>query len=248
MIPESEFTNVQALAHEMRQTAKLFRGLDLWPQPWNRFERENTRWWLVPSSDWPAYHHGKVSFDPTDKEANVLYCGFDVEKGFAPIVSEAYPSTRQRKLLLRDSWTWHSFMTDLVGGEVDEVVEEVAHRTGQSLILEFRAAYASAPDDFDPQARLGTKIVFEISGTELAAVGSEGEEWRFQPVGSCTKLAHLSDCIHSISDLDWIWIDLYFGILVSQGKPDEPVVERGELWSGTDLWEKALMPWQPWLV
>jgi len=248
MIPEYEFASVEALADELRETAELFSGLDLWPQPWNRFERENTRWWLVPSAEWPAYHHGKLSFDPTDNQANVLFCGFDVEKGFAPIVSDAYPSTRQRKLITRDSWTWHRFMVDLARREVDDVVEEVADRTGQSLRLEFRAGYASAPDDFDPQARLGTKIVFEISENELAAMGSEDEEWRFQPVGSCTKLADLRDCIEAIPDLDWIWIDLYLGMLVGRRDPDGPIAQLAELWSSTDLWQKALLPWRRWLM
>jgi len=247
-IPEYEFANVQALAHETRETAKLFTGLDLSPRPWNRFEPENTRWWLVPSADWPAYHHGKLSFDPTDDKAKVVYCGFDIEKGFGPIVSEGYPSTRQRKLIMRDSWTWNRFVTDLTGGVVGDVVQEVAQRTGRSLRLEFRADYASDPDDFDPEAPLSSRIVFEISGAELAAMGSEDEEWRFQPVGSCTKLADLGDCIHSISDLDWIWIGLYFGILAGRRKPNGPTGEPSELWSSSDLWEKALLPWQAWLV
>jgi len=232
----------------MRQTAELFSELDLWPQPWNRFERENTRWRLVPSSDWPAYHHGKLSFDPTHEEANVLYCGFDVEKGFAPIVSEAYPSTRQRKLLVRDSWTWYRFMTDLARGLAYDVVGEVAERTAQLWRLEFRAGYASDPDDFDPQARLGTKIVFEISGTRLSVTGSQREDRRLQPVLSCAKLADLPRCIQAVDELDWIWIDLYFGILVDRRKPGGPTTQHAGLWSSTDLWEKALLPWQGWLT
>ncbi len=248
MIPECEFANVQTLAHETRETAKLFTGLDLSPRPWNRFEPENTRWWLVPSTDWPAYHHGKLSFDPTEKKADVLYCGFDVEKGFGPIVGEGYPSTRGRNLIMGASWTWHRFVTDLTGGVVGDVVQEVAQRTGRSLRLEFRADYASDPDDFDPEAPLSTRIVFEISENELAALGSEGEEWRFQPVGSCTKLADLRDCIEAIPGLDWIWIDLYLGILVGRRQASTALDQRGELWSSSELWEKALMPWRPWLV
>jgi len=176
MIPEYEFASIQALAHEMPEAAELVSGLDLSPRPWNRFEPENTRWWLVPSTDWPAYRRGKLSLDPTDEKANVLYCGFDVEKGFAPIVGEGYPSTRRRDLIMRNSWTWHRFMTDLTRGVVDDVVQEVAHRTGRSLRLEFRADYASDPEDFDPEALLSNRIVFEISETELAATRSEGEE------------------------------------------------------------------------
>jgi len=166
MIPECEFANVQALAHEMREIAELVSGLNVSPRPWNRFEPKNTRWWLVPSTDWPGYHHGKLSFDPKDEKANVLYCGFDIEKGFAPIVGEGYPSTRRRNLIMRNSWTWHRFMKDLAGGVVADVVQEVADRTGKSLRLEFRADYASDPDDFDPEAPLDTRIVFDISGTE----------------------------------------------------------------------------------
>lgn len=249
MIPECEFPNVHSLALEMRETAELVSGLQLSPRPWNRFEPENTRWWLVPSRDWPAYHHGKLSLDPTDEEGNVLFCGFDVEKGVAPIVGEGYPAARRRDLIMADSWTWHRFMTDLTAGVVGDVVQELAHSMGQSMRLEFRTEYASNLDEFNPEARLNTLLVFEIGGTELSLTKSEGEHWRFQPVASCAKLAELPYCMQAMHDLlEWIWIDLYFGILVSRGKKDEPVVERGELWSSTDLWEKALMSWQPWLV
>jgi len=249
MIPECKFANVQALAHAMQETAELVSGLALSCRPWNRFEPENTRWWLVPSTDWPAYHHGKLSFDPTEEKGNVLYCGFAVEKGFDLVVREVYPSTGRRNLIMGDSWSWHRFMTDLTGGVVSDAVREVARRTGQSLRLEFRAGYASDPDEFDPEAPLSTRIVFAISGTELAFIGSEGEGWRFEPVVSCAALADLGRCIQAMDDsLDWIWIDLCFGILVGRWKPDGPVVEGCELWSSTDLWEKALMPWQPWLI
>lgn len=131
---------------------------------------------------------------------------------------------------------------------MDEVVQEVAQGTGQSLRLEFRAEYASDPSDFDPQAPLSTRIVFEISGTHLAFIESEGEKWRFEPVASCTKLADLSDYIQAIPDLDWIWIDLYVGLMVGQRRASTALDQRGELWSSSELWEKALMPWRPWLV
>jgi len=107
-------------------------------------------------------------------------------------------------------------MTDLTRGVVDDVVQEVAQGTGQSLRLEFRADYASDPDDFDPQAPLSSRMVFEISGTHLAFIESEGEKWRFEPAASCTKLADLSDYIQAIPDLDWIWIDLYVGLMVGR--------------------------------
>lgn len=116
MIPECEFPNVHALALEMRETAELVTGLNLSPRPWNRFEPEISRWWLVPSTDWPAYHHGKLSFDPKDEKASILYCGFDVEKGFGSIVAQAYSSTRSRNLIMGNSWTWYRFVTDLAGG------------------------------------------------------------------------------------------------------------------------------------
>jgi len=110
------------------------------------------------------------------------------------------------------------------------------------------AEYASDPSDFDPQAPLSTRIVFEISGTHLDFIESEGEKWRFEPVASCTKLADLTDYIRAIPDPDWIWIDLYLGLMVGRRQAGTALDQRGELWSSSELWEKALMPWRPWLV
>lgn len=51
-------------------------------RPWNRFEPDASLWWLVPSTDWPAYRYGKLYFDWLDKnDFSVMSCGLHVERG-----------------------------------------------------------------------------------------------------------------------------------------------------------------------
>jgi len=42
-------------------------------RPWNMYEPDTTTWWLVPSSDWPAYKHGKFHFDWGNREHTSIF-------------------------------------------------------------------------------------------------------------------------------------------------------------------------------
>jgi hypothetical protein len=77
----------------------------LTPRPWNRFDPDETLWWLVPSTEWPAYHHGKLVFSNERAPAGEIFAGLNVEKGFGEIAARAYPKT-QRTQLLGHGWAW----------------------------------------------------------------------------------------------------------------------------------------------
>ena len=34
----------------------------LTPRPWNIYSPDDTFWWLVPTTEWPAYRYGKYAF------------------------------------------------------------------------------------------------------------------------------------------------------------------------------------------
>jgi hypothetical protein len=59
------FRNIQEMARAVRESAELLEGRRYSPRPWNRFEPVNTDWWIVPSTDWPAYRYGKGMFKPS---------------------------------------------------------------------------------------------------------------------------------------------------------------------------------------
>ena len=50
------------------------------PRPYNMHEPETTLWWLVPSSEWPAYKYGKMYFNWSDPNRTALWVGFHTER------------------------------------------------------------------------------------------------------------------------------------------------------------------------
>ena len=63
-------------------------------RPWNKFDPDNTLWWVVPSTEWPAYKHGKLFFSRDRAPENSLFCGLHVEKGIDAKVESAYSSSK----------------------------------------------------------------------------------------------------------------------------------------------------------
>src|ERR1700752_3253793 len=112
----ADFRNPAALANAIRDAA----GMKLTARPFNYFEGDEGIWWLIPSTDWPAYKYGKFMFTarPNDGvgvipsvDADTIYCGYYIEKGLSPTVSAAYPSHAQ--WVMGTDWLWSKFIAAL---------------------------------------------------------------------------------------------------------------------------------------
>ena len=51
-------SSAQELAYAVNDRLRL----GLTARPWNIYAAADTFWWLVPSTDWPAYRYGKLAF------------------------------------------------------------------------------------------------------------------------------------------------------------------------------------------
>ena len=67
--------------------AKRYGGI-LTARPYNRFEPENTTWWLVPTTDWPAYRLPKILISKEKNDENLYHIGLYAEKGHGHVVAE----------------------------------------------------------------------------------------------------------------------------------------------------------------
>ncbi len=95
-------------------------------RPWNKYDPDNTLWWLVPSTDWPAYKHGKMFFCQKRASKGHLFCGLHIEKGFDPIVESAYPFARGRRLIMGSDWVWFDFLSDLDANRVSSTIAQAS--------------------------------------------------------------------------------------------------------------------------
>ena len=86
------------IAHGLNERLKL----GLTSRPWNMHSPADTLWWLLKSTDWPAYEHGKLVFSFAKDDArrrllgmndsvlglDMIFAGFNVEKGYGSVARQ----------------------------------------------------------------------------------------------------------------------------------------------------------------
>lgn len=253
------FRNIQEMAQAIRESAELIEGRRYSPRPWNRFEPENTDWWIVPSIDWPAYQYGKGTFRQTVRFPGQVFCGLTVEKGFGRIALEVYPELNKRGLVIDETWAWFKFLKGLKEGAVAPAAQAVAQETGSQVILEISAWYTSSPVDFDPHPLLDSKALegecrspldagrvwFTVADGGLEKLKERCIQDVMAPVAACGRLGDLAEAFRSNPEISWAWIDVYIGTLVTLADDDRA---SGEHWTASDIWRKLIRSWLPWIV
>ncbi len=249
MKPQCAYPNTQsasyAVDHYIREELDLPRKLTA--RPWNRFEPINTEWWLIPSTDWPAYHHGKFFFHAQD-DGRDLYCGFYVEKGLDPSITAAFPTGK--KLVMEKDWSWHRVLADMESGALNAPVLEIAKRSGCCVLLEVDGGFVDDPASYDPYAPPMDRsyLAFESDGTTLRQIWSELHGSQFAHLSPCESLPELARAISQVRQLEWTWIDLYIGLELEMAPLEHDPQRGSDLWEAPELWEKCLAPWLPWVV
>jgi len=65
--------------------------------PYNRFNPEESDWWVSPEKENPAYKYAKYAFDPNFGGDEDLLVGVHIEKGFGQLVAQLAPSAKHRR-------------------------------------------------------------------------------------------------------------------------------------------------------
>lgn len=254
------YTDHQKLAHGARDAAKPEAKLTT--RPWNMYKPADTTWWLIPSTDWPAYLHGKAYLAKDIRDPERIECGLDVEKGLDPIVAGPYPATRKKGFILDKAWkAWPKVLASLADGSLLEVANQVRANAGQPIQVRVASWYAQDPNDFDPHPLMSDK---ELFGECRSAVDG-GRIW-FQlepdgtlveleqrclregllPVADSRSLAQLAESLQPTHELNWSWIDLYLGVHMRRFSTEG--LPSGEVWYGDRIWPNLLRPWLPWII
>lgn len=249
--------HIYDLAHSVLEDANLSEARRFTPRPWNRFEPENTLWWIVPDTDWPAYRYGKGVLRKSDFQPAQVQCGLHVEKGFDPVVASVYPTLARRGHTLDKNWTWHQFTQDLADGKVGKTAQAITNITGSPVVLEVDIWYPTDPEDFEPHSIAQSEettdactrpgeaghIWFEIGDEELRKLGEARLTDFARGVAGCQQTLELATAVRS-NPMRWAWVDLYIGVLISL-VPGRPSGERD---ASFDLvWSKLIWPWLPWI-
>ena len=105
------FPNIRSLTVGIQSELKD-AGLKLIARPYNRFDTYKSVWWLVHSTDWPAYSRGKIVLIPEGPHVTI---GLNLEKG---IDANIAPS---RHLAHNSSWQWNEALPDIRNRIVDTI-------------------------------------------------------------------------------------------------------------------------------
>ena len=173
MMPYCAFPNTQAAATAVHRFHKdAYVDVKLTARPYNRYEPLNTTWWIIPSTEWPAYHLGKLYFYRRFGEdgETALSVGLVAEKGFGRVVATIDPKTRSG--ILGEGWLWPELLADLKSGTMDAAVAQVVEQTGQPVTVSVDASYYQDMEPGDPYAQRDQfdQLVFETDGAGLQLV------------------------------------------------------------------------------
>jgi hypothetical protein len=228
--------------------------VELVARPYSQFDPANTIWWLIPSTDWPAYRFAKLFF-LADRGAPILFSGIYIEKGLARAVAEAYH--RRPAFAMDNSWAWHRFNEDLRGGVVSTAVAEIAERSEIPVRVQVQASVSIARESsqFEPHddttfEHPADVIEYETVDGGLRVVGRKGPGRIVDPLVDVDDLTDLPDAVSSLSQLDWTWINVLIGIPMSM--PTEPREDRSSVsiasdWDANAVWKNGLRSWGRWV-
>jgi len=248
MKPTCAYPNTQSAANAVHRWIKCNDvPLELTARPWNRFEPINTEWWLIPSTAWPAYRHGKFFFRAQNDNRD-LYCGLFVEKGLDPSVAVAFPTGK--RLVMDSGWTWHRLLAEIESGSLERTIQEIVERSGRSLLLDIDGGFVEDPSSYDPDAPPmdWNRIVFESDSTGLRYVSSKFKGDQFTHLAECGGLSELARAIHRIPHLEWTWIDFHVGLGLDLAPLEHDPQYASGSWDASEMWERCLSPWRPWVI
>ncbi len=251
------FPNVQALASALHKNAEGAEDRSFTPRPYNRFDPSNTIWWLVPDTDWPAYHYGKAVLSPYLDGGAAILAGLHVEKGYHEIAAAFRPDLHKRGMILSKTWTWHTrFLPGLDDGSLAGAAQAVATALHTPVLL--NVVVSSLPDDAgdadwgmrfeqpdDEDCRpheLGS-VLYQMDGSQLHKLDEHCIKAKTAFFARCASLADLSAAVGH-TDVRWMWVDIYLGIKLSLARA---AASDDHTISAANLWSKAFAPWLPWI-
>lgn len=181
------------------------------PRPWNRFEpnSEDSLWWVVPDTNWPAYKYGKYVFQNVE---GTIQCGLHIEKGFGTSARLAYPALKKKGLVTEKDWMWNKFVADLESGKVSEALSRVEELSGEKIIFTVSSGLAGDPTDYDPYAPKTDNIEFIIKDGILSLSQSELVNGTLKPLLKAAELSQIATILPVIDVLDWVWLDIFITV------------------------------------
>ena len=223
---------------------KQFR-LNMTPRPWQIYEPTETLWWLVPSTEWPAYRHGKFVFSAAKDsprkalighndqliEVDRIFAGLNIERGYGPLAAEVDPTIRRKSTQIMDKgWLWFTFIEGDGPSRVDKMLKTVA--ASNALYLYIVASYVHDRESDTQRER--DAVMYSCHPSGLSSVlHNKYPVGVLRGIDKKTCFAELADFLQTLGD--YYWVDIYIGTHVSAGDIDLNILHKQVL-SHLDEW------------
>ena len=232
----------QELAH--RINSELHLGLT--PRPWNLHNPSETFYWLVPSTDWPAYRYGKFAFSlPTDNprkpllgmndallDTETIFVGLNIEKGFGPLAIEVDKTLRRKKQIMDPEWRW----SNVVDADGATRFARMLADASNSVDVHLYVVSSYVHDREDPIRPKQDAVMFSCHSSQIRVLlHNNYQVGVLRGIDEMTDFNALAAWLRQIDD--YHWVDLYVGTHVQKGEIDLHNLNAG-----------VLSHFQPWVI
>jgi len=226
----------ESIAHELVVSVR-HAGLGARPtcRPWNYRYPGDTTWWIVPTTTWPAYKHGKFVVCSSAGSGSQVRLGFNVERGVGDVAKGLVKAAE----VMGPTWRWAGFVEDIARPEFAHAMESIRRSgVGVPCLRVVAAQYGGegglkGPRDTYAMELAGAAGSFRVEKSEIPAK-------ILPPLADSVSFGALSQALGGIAQ-PWAWIDLHlyvsFGVAPSAASP---------LTSLHSAFEAALLPLARW--
>jgi hypothetical protein len=234
--------SVRELCHEIKPCFD-----DLFINCYNRFDADNSVYWLTPTNENPSYKYAKLCFAPDERFCSVLLAGLALEKGLDPEYSTMFGKSQGKKLAMTPEWAWNDFMTDLSGEELPAALNSVEEKTGITPIVLVAGQYCVPGGDvFDPEKpRLKAEhIYFEAKSKDLSLIDYKPspDQNPLNSLKQATTLSDLASMLETLPEKDFVWIDLLFALPIQVDPEASNNIKPIDLGKALGQFEKWVTP------
>jgi hypothetical protein len=246
VIPHLHVETPHALAHRVQLYAKPhFDKLHL--RPYNRFEPEESEWWLTPAAANPAYCSTKLCFgrdlDEFGGGTGLLTVGLHAEKGLGEHAAEVYAHGRGAGWIMTADWHWRIFLKLVQTGRLIAALGAAGEALGQPMTFEIQAGYVQDPQsDFDPYSPLRRKdrAVYEYdaadAGLRLKWPADDGQSL-LRAAPERVNSDALTALLGKLTDNPWVWVDCFVYAVFRRCSPK---AAPDEVWDSEKVWMQYL--------
>ena len=201
-------------------------------RPFNHYTPALTDWWIVPSLELPFFKYSKFFFTWGNDAHDTLKCGLYLAKGLDPMLRSVYPTKKGRRLLMDDSWGWHSFYPAVASGKFTEQLRETVRRLNHPVEILFEGGYVDDPGLFNPDSELRKRdryrLVVDPADDSIRVGGAKRDAMSLKTLNKVRDWKSFSEVMAWLDSEQFMWCDLFVANTY-------PIAPGGELPEGCEV-------------